>query len=159
VKKLTIDDIQVPEGMAEALENEGIRIGAHLSHRDDRRKRMLAAALLWLAENPIVPTFEQTTHLYGFKGQYDKSGFEGHRDPDMASAMVEWQRRMFLKPKPEVTLSGEWPESTCVECGQKMELGRMRKCPEGGEMGSGMCTHHVPNAIRYALELGKKAVR
>jgi len=26
-------------------------------------------------------------------------------------------------------------------------------------MGSGMCTHHVPNAIRYALELGKKAVR
>ena len=56
----------------------------------------LEAALLWLSENPIVPTNEQT------QGVCDSIfvGPENLLDP--RDAMVEWQRRMFLAPEPEV---------------------------------------------------------
>lgn len=37
----------------------------------------------------------------------------------------------------------QWPESTCVECGKKMEAGQIRYCEYGG-----ICSWRVPVAIR-----------
>lgn len=56
---------------------------------------VLEAALLWLSENPIVPSDEQINSL-----------FEAHKYGVSRDAwkfyFSEWQRRMFLAPEPEV---------------------------------------------------------
>ena len=102
--------ILVPEGMLKAAV-EAVRdrseFGFHfIDNKDELRSRRarivaqtqdtLEAALLWLSENPIVPTNEQT------QGVCDSIfvGSENLLDP--RDAMVEWQRRMFLAPEPEV---------------------------------------------------------
>lgn len=76
----------------------------------------LEAALLWLAENPIVPNCEQAEELFCNKS--------------IISVCVEWQRRMFLAPEPEVpeelkdlldgmkympTLEREWATRVALE--------------------------------------------
>lgn len=63
---------------------------------------LIRGTLAYLANNPIEPTVDQTKHLYGFDGQYDKGGFEHHRDPNMAAAMVEFQKIAFLKKEEEL---------------------------------------------------------
>ena len=97
--------IQVPEGMLKAAV-EAVRdrseFGFHfIDNKDEARivaqtQDTLEAALRWLSENPIVPTNEQT------QGVCDSIfvGPENLLDP--RDAMVEWQRRMFLAPEPEV---------------------------------------------------------
>lgn len=50
---------------------------------------ILEAALLWLSENPIAPTDKQF---------FDLSSDVG----DVRMRCVEWQRRMFLAPEPEI---------------------------------------------------------
>jgi hypothetical protein len=52
-------------------------------------------ALGWLAENPIVPTVEQASECC--KRHFSDDGLEFFR-----LGLIEWQRRMFLAPEPEV---------------------------------------------------------
>jgi len=58
---------------------------------------ILEAALLWLSENPIVPTDEQSLAVVGLKRAFP---FDAHEWVRWGA--VEWQRRMFLAPEPEV---------------------------------------------------------
>jgi hypothetical protein len=57
----------------------------------------LEAALRWLAENPIVPTDMQCEAMYT-SSLNDRRGSTGY----VREFSVEWQRRMFLAPEPEV---------------------------------------------------------
>lgn len=98
MSKLTVEQIEVPDFMLAAATARGYSLG----WQRVEIRAILAYSLLALAENPIVPCPEDTKHLYGYNNQYDKRGFENHPDPTMAAAMVEWQRRMFLKREPEL---------------------------------------------------------
>jgi hypothetical protein len=95
-KKLTVDDIEVPEGMLDAfleklLEGTGKDPAKFRSWRSE-----LAAALLWLAENPIVPNDEQANQLWHHPKTLDG-------DEHYSKAMArQWQQIMFLKPGPEL---------------------------------------------------------
>ncbi len=61
-------------------------------------ERMLLAFIAWQSENPIVPTRNQAFEiLQRFK--VESSGCHSFR---IADALVEWQRRMYLSPEPEV---------------------------------------------------------
>ena len=97
--------IVVPEGMLKAgveAVRDRSEFGFHfIDNKDEARivaqtQDTLEAALLWLSENPIVPTNEQT------QGVCDSIfvGPENLLDP--RDAMVEGQRRMFYAPEPEV---------------------------------------------------------
>jgi hypothetical protein len=59
----------------------------------------LKAALLWLSENPPVPTF-RTVDECGSAGMCSADGLDGEfcRTKDV----IEWQRLMFVAPEPEV---------------------------------------------------------
>ena len=59
----------------------------------------LKAALLWLSENPPVPTF-RTVDECGSAGMCYADGLDGEfcRTKDV----IEWQRLMFVAPEPEV---------------------------------------------------------
>ena len=87
--------IVVPEGMLEAaLDGLGIEI---IKARRQYVKDTLEAALHWLSENPIVPTEKQIADLAKTM-PYEDSG----NGNVLAVAVVEWQRRMYLAPEPEV---------------------------------------------------------
>jgi hypothetical protein len=84
--------IKVPEGMLTAG-NDAVMSQSccPCSTCVGNREAILEAALLWLSENPIVPTVAQWSDIY--------------HNSDARSARwrcVEWQRRMFLSPEPEV---------------------------------------------------------
>lgn len=81
-KKLTVDDIEVPEGM----------LDAYMLRRGYTRE--LEVVLLWLAENPIVPSEEDCNSL-----EEADNKMNGRSTMCMTT---EWQRRMFLKRAPEV---------------------------------------------------------
>jgi hypothetical protein len=81
----------VPEGMLESAKETFIA-GCVPS-----LPRALEAALRWLGENPIVPTDAQRAEL-GRICPYEDSG-NGNVHSFIA---VEWQRRMFLAPEPEI---------------------------------------------------------
>jgi hypothetical protein len=92
----------VPDGMLEAFWAEfsgGLR-GVE-SHR--RAVDGLEAALRWLAENPIVPDHAQAIHLCE---TFEDKG--GSRKADYCDSIrhvaVEWQRRCFLEPAPELSV-------------------------------------------------------
>lgn len=87
-KKLTVDQIQVPERMVTASATPLWK--GNLVHRDDCRA-ILASALLWLAENPIVPSDEQADQLW----HHPKTL---HGDEHYAKAMArQWQQIMFIR--------------------------------------------------------------
>lgn len=94
-EKLTVDDIEVPEGMLSAYMG-----AAGFTHDHESRpacRQRLAETLLWLAENPIVPPLEvENEVLYGNPA----NNIEGMCARTWAA--VEWQRRMFRKPGPEL---------------------------------------------------------
>lgn len=88
--KTTIADIEVPKGMLEAA------VAAYPNCATDMTRSRVAAALLWLAENPIVPSDEEYEALG--KAWNGRSGYAEEFIPWIAT---EWQRRMFLrKPDP-----------------------------------------------------------
>jgi hypothetical protein len=83
------DKIVVPEGMLKATEDA---ISNDASYFD--RESIIEAALRWLAENPIVPTHNQTIELCKVfeqksQGQYCQS---------IRDVAVEWQKAMFYAP-------------------------------------------------------------
>jgi hypothetical protein len=123
---------------------------AHSGSRVESLTAGVIAVLAYIANNPIKPSGEQSSEV---------ADAILNTNPTYAAYATEWQRRMFLRREPEVpaiVVQGEWPSSTCVECGKKMESGRFRKCSAGGEMGSGNCTWRIPAAISEAIERGKK---
>ena len=82
--------IVVPEGMLKAATpvyiNDIALVGS-----------ILQAALLWLSENPMVPTMKQAREIFMLKAGFD---FDLHEWVRWGAC--EWQRRMFLAPEPEV---------------------------------------------------------
>jgi len=57
---------------------------------------VVEAALLWLSENPTSPNEDQTEAIRGsFLAQQDVTEL-------IEFTVLEWQRRMFLAPEPEV---------------------------------------------------------
>ncbi len=63
---------------------------------------MLRAALRWLSENPIVPTDEQINSMVD-KGSDLHWGWDSYWREHTRDWLIEWQRRMFAAPDPEVT--------------------------------------------------------
>jgi hypothetical protein len=59
-------------------------------------KTAITAAIRWLAENPITPTREQCQSMYASSNHPNGSWQE------TKLIALEWQRRMFLAPEPEV---------------------------------------------------------
>jgi hypothetical protein len=89
--------IVVPEGMLKAA---SIRSDVKGLLAIDRLELILEAALRWLAENPVVPTKEQAKDV----AQSLLPDFEDRDNVERAIlVLVEWQRRMFLEPGPEVS--------------------------------------------------------
>lgn len=97
MKKLTVEDIEVPDFMLRAASKNWLQ-SDHEQWHGPRMKKALAAALYALAEEPIVPTDEQAGELWDRKGSWVISDTE-HYAKGIAR---EWQRRMFLKPQPEL---------------------------------------------------------
>lgn len=135
-KKLTIDDIEVSDGMYEAamdaahpaLENglEATAIG-----------NAIAAALLYLAEHPIMPT---DGFLIEMLRQERFSEGQNWNDHQVFLFCKEWQSSMFLKSVPE--LPEELKELLCDESVCDTSTGRRS-------------TYN--KALIAAYELGKKA--
>lgn len=139
MQKLTVDDVEVPL--------DAVRyVSAEKSTNPQWTEHVLKLFALWLAENPIVPSDEA---LQSIADEHRR----GKCSPENISLYVTGsQRRMFLKPAPVVPLIGEWPESTCVECGRKIPAGQIQDCALGG-----LCSHRVPAAIREAMARGKES--
>jgi hypothetical protein len=86
--------IVVPEGMSLAVGHAVFEeCGSRQFHPLIRVA--LEAALRWLSVNPIVPTAKQFVDLFDELSEVN-DGKLSHR------CVVEWQRRMFLAPEPEV---------------------------------------------------------
>jgi len=87
--------IVVPEEMKKAAIDDWYIRGRELSI-EDRVDSVLRAALGWLADNPIVPSSIDVTEMVEARAAFDR--------PPIAPFFyaVEWQRRMFLAPEPEV---------------------------------------------------------
>jgi hypothetical protein len=47
-----------------------------------------------------------------------------------------------------------WPESTCVECGERIPSGRTQVCSRGG-----WCSWHIPAAVRERMEEMHEALK
>ena len=90
----------VPEGMLKAaIDASGITNHITIA-------KAVKAVLGWLSKNPIVPTEEQATAL--FASIEHPVGATGEGWGKVASDIaVEWQRRCFLAPEPEVMLYRE----------------------------------------------------
>ena len=82
VKRLTVDNIEVPAGMLSAALNEYTQF----------TEKRLAAALLWLAENPIVPSDEQIWEAAKSFGVSYKVNYSVTRQ-----FFSNWQQIMFLR--------------------------------------------------------------
>lgn len=88
----------IPEGMLEAAAEKADVSGLLAI---DRLEVILEAAVRWLAENPVVPTESQGREL-------DDAWLRNKTSPESTFShattfgAVEWQRRMFLAPEPEV---------------------------------------------------------
>jgi len=133
MEKLRIEQIEVPEGMLKAFILA--RYGSHASNGDSHipglHRMEIAAALLWLAENPIVPTDGQCEEMIQ---SYARQGDKGSRN-----IAIEWQRHMFLKREPELPAE------------VKALLWSARHFPDTGSQ------HRHDEAVRKAYELGKQA--
>ncbi len=96
--------IVVPEGMLKAAWHAQLPAdnptyewdeGDELSKKSYRR--VFEAALRWLLENPIVPS---ETDVIILADVSLRAGDD--RNKQVQDVAVEWQRRMFLAPEPEV---------------------------------------------------------
>lgn len=88
--------IVIPAGMTAAFE-----IGFAPTHTVNSRLNLnagirgLETALLWLSENPIVPTEEQFSKLYDDLDRVSDGRLTFR-------AVIEWQRRMLIAENPAV---------------------------------------------------------
>lgn len=94
--------VKVPEGMLKAAYNsEGnLNLKGNLPLMGELRiNQILEAALRWLSENPIVPTYEQIVAIHDTANPTAQPATGKHWET--RNWLVEWQRRMFLSPEPE----------------------------------------------------------
>lgn len=111
--QMSAGKIKIPDGMVKASvdkmmsrwedQNDGYRNSSMGVEAEKQLQKnlpvALEAALRWLSENPIVPTLEQTEecrhlHRYEFDPLKPLCVYQ--------QVAVEWQRRMFLVPEPEI---------------------------------------------------------
>lgn len=90
-----------PEGMLKAVDDALNADNIHLDWSgpsDCVRLPGVAceAAIRWLAENPIVPTFDVT------QAYFDSLPADLPAKAAMARWAIEWQRRCFLAPEPGI---------------------------------------------------------
>jgi len=89
-----MSEIKVPDGMLKAAMASRMSIKGQIAPWSEGMcLQVLEAALRWLSENPIVPTYNQ---LNSFASE--------RTSPDAIQWFcAEWQRRMFLAPDhPEI---------------------------------------------------------
>lgn len=89
-KKLTVDQIEVPEEMFQVIYETWLRDPAQWT--GPRLRHAVALGLLHLAENPIVPSSEDCQQLYQLWCKVPGNGSDSLHAP-----VTEWQRRMFLR--------------------------------------------------------------
>ena len=96
-EKLSVEQIEVPRGMLDAGVMAVIGTASHMPVYE-RAYLILAAALLWLAENPIVPSEDWARETF--------YSIESPRTGDLARPWLcaEWQKRMFLRRVPELPM-------------------------------------------------------
>ena len=88
-------NVTIPKGMSEAFHKAENHEG--FKWDDAVLDAMLSAALRWLSENPIVPTDGEAKEIWRDTGLCNEVD-----DDELRCIVVEWQRRMFLAPEPEV---------------------------------------------------------
>ncbi len=137
--------IVVPEGMLKAVDAAWINAhgGPHpqaspkvAKDIEDGIRFDLEAALRWLSENPIVPTMQE---LVSMQEAYCRQQMSGEHN-SMVFVAVEWQRRMFLAPEPEV------PEEI-----KDLFVGQETLDNKGTEM-----NHRIHEAYRRGQKAGMK---
>jgi hypothetical protein len=97
-RKAPVDEkIVVPEGMMKAVMDDVLLVAA-FNGKDDIAREILRRALLWLSENPIVPSDKQWLDCWAtLHPPSCKDGFTEQRRVGFAPLVcAEWQRRMFL---------------------------------------------------------------
>jgi hypothetical protein len=90
--------VVIPEGMYNAVVGvlpPHVRVQLSAMMGFPGVQRILEAALRWLAENPIEPH-------EGFGAGFMKSQKYRNGETMIEAGAVEWQRRCFLAPEPEV---------------------------------------------------------
>lgn len=80
--------IKVPEGMLAAALDHMRGLGFNPAR--ESTSEMLEEALIWLTENPIVPSPSEFPHL------------NAHGKQVAINEIVDWQRRIFLAPDMEI---------------------------------------------------------
>jgi len=89
--------IKVPDGMLKA-----VLAGEHAGCTSWAQKHyltVLESALRWLSENPIVPTIEQ---LKAINAAWHEGNHLALGTGETSFVLIEFQRRMFLAPEPEI---------------------------------------------------------
>ena len=90
--------IVIPQGMTAAAHNAtGLENNGNKYYYISRG---LEAALFWMSENPIVPSEDQVKGM--IKGTDLHWGWDSEWPSHTRDWLIEWQRRMFLAPEPEV---------------------------------------------------------
>src|SRR6185312_13315747 len=104
--------VVVPEGMLEAATRHVQGSFVEMAVQDG-----VKAALLWLAENPIVPTLEQWAECLRDSGMEAYGIVTERMGP---GAVAEWQRHMFDAPEPEEGfVSGRISADAALEAARK----------------------------------------
>ena len=89
--------VVVPEGMMKAAQESRTKhFSGPYGFSDTYCTIILEAALWWLSENPIAPTPEWAMEIAKSKFDDRVTGI------GVATGAMEWQRRMFLAPEPEI---------------------------------------------------------
>ena len=87
--------MKIPEGMLKAAHEKAfVGMGTSIT------ERILEAALRWLSENPIVPTDEQIDRIHREANPSAETAIGRHWE--IRNWLIEWQRRIFLAPEPEI---------------------------------------------------------
>ena len=95
-EKVAKKKIKIPEGMLKAARERHNQAIYLCAPNTPDIKTALEDALRWLAEHPIVPTSEQVEEMIFSAPSPSISSNDA--EPEKF-AIVEWQRRMFLKPE------------------------------------------------------------
>jgi hypothetical protein len=104
--------IVVPQGMIERAVQATCHFPIAMALHDSITPEILAAALRWLSENPIVPTEAQALAIVSSKPPAIMNAFDNWEVARWGAC--EWQRRMFLAPDeddPIKDLMEEWAGS------------------------------------------------
>lgn len=99
MKKITIDDIEIPAQMLKELELWGMQ-NEHTCLNGGLRPSYLKLArfvLFMIAENPIVPSEEEAFEVFRSFNDFEQTMAQAR-----VQVLTEWQRLMFLRRAPEV---------------------------------------------------------